>query len=250
MNSAARLLNLYDALVAIGNDAPMTSIWAGILELDAQSPSIEDDATACLMALRSEIDLVSAKLSAVGVPLDLTNPGFPRLRSTASPTYLNQSWSGIKGSIQPPECRHAFMWSAWVLRDEEDDDMQVADKAELLAALDEFEGSLAQSELSPYLRDFVQRQVITIRHALRASKIQGVKPLREAMRKLAGDLKVEDAKFRDAAATTPAEGKRALTAMAEVVDKAAKICDGVEKVGKFAYRVGGVVNDIIQMLPP
>lgn len=250
MNSAARLLNLYDALVAIGNDAPMTSIWAGILELDAQSPSIEDDATACLMALRSEIDLVSAKLSAVGVPLDLTNPGFPRLRSTASPTYLNQSWNGIKGNIQSPECRHAFMWSAWVLRDDEDDDMQVSDKAELLAALDEFEGSLAQSELSPYLRDFVQRQVITIRHALRASKIQGVKPLREAMRKLAGDIKIEDAKFRDAAATAPAEGKRALTAMAEVVDKAAKICDGVEKVGKFAYRVGGVVNDLIQMLPP
>ena len=69
------------------------------------------------------------------------------------------------------------------------------------------------------------------------------------MRKLAGDIKVEDAKFRDAAATTPAEGKRALTAMADVVDKAAKICDGVEKVGKFAYRVGGVVADLVKMLP-
>jgi hypothetical protein len=249
MNPATRLLTLYDTLTAIGNDVPMTNIWATVFELDAQSATIEDDATACLMALRSEIDLVSAKLALKGVPLELTNPGFTRLRSTASPTFLNQGWNGLRGNIQAPECRHAFAWSAWVLLDDEDDDILVSDKADILAALEEFESSLAQSDLSPYLRDFALRQVTTIRYALRASKVQGVKPLREAMRKFAGDLKVEDAKFRDAAAATPESGKRTLAAMVEVVDKAAKVCDGVEKVGKFAYSIGGIVNDFIHMLP-
>lgn len=248
MNPSTRLLALYDSLTGNNADMPMIQKWTNLFDLDAESSTIEDDTTACLMALRSEIDLVRASLDSLGVPTSLSNPGFERLRETASARYLQQGWNGLRGNIQAPECRHAFAWSAWLLRDEADDEMDSSDKAEISAALDALEEKLAHSELSPYLRSFIDRQVANLRRALRASKVQGVKPLRDAMRGFAGDLTVEDAAFRAEVAKAPASAQDALAELADVADKAGKVCDGVGKTAAFGYKIGTVINTVLQVL--
>lgn len=249
MNQSKRLLTLFDSLVGQVANQTMIQVWAAVFELDAQSASIEDDITVCLMALRSEIDSVASKLSDLDVTSPLMEPGFSRFKSTASPIYINQSWDGLRGNIQAPECRLPILWAAWALRDEDSDEILLQDKAAIEAALMALESALIQSNLSPYLRSFVQRQILAIRRALRISIVQGVEPLREAMRKFAGDLKVEDAKFREAVSASPKDAQATLTAMADVIEKSAKVCDGAKKVWDFTQSVGGVISDLILLLP-
>ncbi|BDT65950.1 hypothetical protein os1_01010 [Comamonadaceae bacterium OS-1] len=247
MNQAQRLLNLFVSLTGRGADQPMTQVWSAVFELNPQSQSIEDDVMVCLLALRSEIDSVSNKLISHDVNTELMEPGFSRFKATASPQYINQNWDGLRGNIQAPECRLSFLWAAWALREEDDDDIQAQDKAAIEDALIVLEKALAESNISPYLKSFVQRQVTAIRNALRIAKVQGAEPLREAMRKFAGDLKVEDTKFKAAISESPEEAKITLKAMAEVIEKAAKICDGANKVWSFTQSIGGLVSDL--MLP-
>lgn len=249
MNQSKRLLTLFDSLIGRGANQPMTQVWSAVFELNPQSPSIEDDITVCLMALRSEIDSVGSKLTALGITSDLIDPGFSRFKNTASPVFINQGWDGVRGNVQAPECRFPFLWAAWVLREEDDDEITSADKADIEEALSTLEAALTQSNISPYLRGFVQRQLLSIRRAIRISTVEGVEPLREAMRKFAGDLKVEDAKFKEAVSASPKDAQATLTALADVVDKSAKVCDGATKIWGFTQSVGGTISDLIQLLP-
>lgn len=75
---------------------------------------------------------------------------------------------------------------------------------EKLAAL---EAALQDTEMSPYLHDFIQRRVDTIRAAARVYRVQGARPLKDAMRKVVGDLQVDDKRLRARAAEASDEGE-------------------------------------------
>ena len=239
MNSAARLHRIYDKLAAQQNDQPMVKTWADVLEIDKDNPHCEDDVTACLMALRSEITLTRQRLDAIGVPMNLTSPAFERLRQMAAPGQLHSSWHGHRGNIQPPECRKVFEWAEWAewaLRDEDEGDMPAEDMTALREKLAALEAALQDTEMSPYLHDFIQRQVDTIRAALRVYRVQGARPLKDAMRKVVGDLQVEDKRLRAEAAEASDEAKGVLRQAGEVIEKTAEVCDNLDKIGKLVER--------------
>jgi len=240
MNSAERLLSIYDKLVAIQPDRAMLQTWADVFGLDTAGEHLEDEVTACVVALRGQIDFAKARLSANEVPTHLTSPGFERFKHVASPAQLNVSWHQLRGNIQPPECRQSFAWGSWVLRSESENEMPTEEMADLLSKLNELEESLGEAEMSPYLRDFIQRQVDTIRSALRVYDVQGVRPLQEVMRKVAGDFRIEEAHFLRELEDAPDEAKGILAKAIEVIEKTAKTCDSLDKIKKFgegAYEV-------------
>lgn len=237
MNPAARLLAVYDALVSQQRDTPLTSVWAEVFGLEASSPTLEDDATACVLALRNQIELARLQLAAEGVPAELTSPGFDRLKDVALPGRMHTSWHGVRGNLLAPECRHAFMWAAWVLRANDEDELPPEGTTELRAEIAALESALQDVEMSPYLRDFVQRQLDTIRAALRDCRVQGARPLREALRKVVGDITVEGTQLQQADAAAPAEAKALLARAAGLIEKTAKVCDSVDKIGKFGANV-------------
>lgn len=191
MNPAARLHRIYDKLVAQGNDYQLLQTWADVFDIDKSGPHYEDDVTACVMALRSEIALTRKRLDEVGAPANLTSPGFERLREVAAPGLLHAKWHGHRGNINPPEYRKVFEWAEWALRDDAESDMPAEDMMELRAELESLEAALQDAEVSPYLRDFIQRQVDTIRAALRVYGVQGARPLQDALQKVAGAYTVE-----------------------------------------------------------
>jgi len=68
--------------------------------------------------------------------------------------------------------------------------------------------------------------------------------LREAMRKVVGDIKVEDERLRTECAA-PDKAKGVLAKTAEVIDKTAKVCDSLDKIKKFgegAWSLAGAVG--------
>lgn len=250
MNPASRLLSIYDTLVRQQKDQTMTNTWAAVFDLDINTPHLEDDVTSCVVALRQQIDFTRVRLTEYGVPPELTSPGFDRLKNVASPGLLHQSWNSHRGNIQPPECRQGFAWAAWVLRDEYESDMPAEDLAALREEIASLEESLRVTEMSPYLRDFIQRQLDSIRAALRVYGIQGTRPVKEALQKVAGAYTVERTRVEAEHAEAPEAAQSILAKASDVIKKTAEVCDNLEKVQKFGEGVWSFAKSVGPLMLP
>ena len=111
MNTAGRLLSIFDALRGhgLGNDAPMVKVWAKVFDLPNDDPHLEDAVVICLQATRSEIEVLRARLAALGAPENLMSPGIDRFKTYTSTSYINQTWSGFREDASKPENRLSFM---------------------------------------------------------------------------------------------------------------------------------------------
>ncbi len=248
MNPAARLHHIYEKLIAQSNDYQLVQTWADVFDIDKTSPNYEDDVTACVMALRSEIALTRKRLDEVGVPANLTSPGFERLRDVAAPGLLHGKWHSYRGNITPPECGKVFEWAEWALREYAEPDMLAEHMKELLTELRSLEAALKDAEVSPYLRDFIQRQVDTIRAALRVYGVQGARPLQDALQKVAGAYMVERTRVEAEHAAAPEAAKGLFAKAGGVIKKTADVCDNLGKIGKFGEQVctlAGTVGPLV-----
>lgn len=250
MNPAARLLATYDKLVdvSLSDDTQMMEVWKQVFATADGTTTSEDDIIACLQALRGEVDFVRMRLSDNEVSDELLSTGFARLRDVASPAQLHMTWKSHRGNVIPPENRLSFQWATWVLRNEDEGEASAEEMAELRAELESLETALRTTEMSPYLRDFIQRQVTVIRAALRVYAVQGARPLKEALTKVAGALTVERGQVEAEAQKAEPEAKSLLSKAGAVIEKTAKICDGLDKIGKFGERVwtlAGTVGPLV-----
>lgn len=249
MNPAGRLLEIYDTLVRQQQDQQMVNTWAEVLSLE-KGPHIEDDVTTCLVALRQQIDFTRMRLDEIGVPTELTSPGFDRLKNIASPSQLNASWNSHRSDIQSPECRHAFTWSAWILRDDDEADMSPDELSSLHSEIDSLESSLATTEISPYLRDFIRRQVDTIRAALRVYGVQGARPLKDALQKVAGAYTLEGSRVETEYAKASDTEKGILARTGATIKKFAEVCDNIEKIKRFGEGAWSIATSVAPLVLP
>lgn len=248
MNTGARLHRIYERLIAQTTDQSMLQTWGVVFELEKSNPLLEDEVANLVMALRSEIRFARERLDAYGVPSSLTSPALERLTQVASPGQLHSGWSGHRGNIQPPECGKIFEWIEWALRDEDEADMSAEALQQLRSELDALEASLHSADMAPYLRNFIQSQVDTIRTALRTYGIQGNRPLQDALQKVAGAYKTQEKPLAQAydAATAPA--KSTLERAARLVDRVAKASDSLSKIkkaGEDVFSVGSAVSVVV-----
>ena len=241
MNTAGRLLNVYDRLVGTGraNDAPMMKVWGEVFELPEGS-ALEDEVVGCLQALRGEMDLLQARLQALGIDDELMRPGFQRLRNITSTAYINAGWNGLREEASKPENRIPFAWANWVLRDEAEEDLAADELSSLKKELDALEKSLSDTEMSPYMRGFIQRQLSAIRAALRLYPIRGVKPIEEAARQVVGTCNLEAAVLAKEFERADAPARGVFTKVGHFIEKTAKVADNLDKIrkaGEGAYEL-------------
>lgn len=222
----------------------MLNTWARVFNLDTNTSELEDEVAACVIALRQEVDFARVRLRGREVPDELMSPGFDRLKSVASPGQLHSSWNGHRANISSPECRHAFSWSAWVLRDEEEIDMPEEEMSDLCANIESLEQNLGSTEMSPYLRDFIQRQIDSIKSALRVYSIQGSRPLKEALHKVAGSLTLEREVVEAKHAESTDATKTVFAQTTAVIKKTAEICDSLDKIKKFGVGVVSLATTV------
>lgn len=226
----------------------MVKVWTNVFDLPHDTPDLEDHVVTCLQAMRAEMQLLTTKLSALGVDSRLMHPGMVRFRNVASPSVINQSWKGLRDEISRPENQLAFMWANWALRDENEDDMPDDDLAALRGELDALDAALEDAEMTPYLRGFVQRQVGAIRSALRVYRVQGVKPIEEALQQVAGIYNFEKAKIEAEYADASAPTRSLLARAASIVKSTADVADNLDKIRKSAeggYRLAASVAPMV-----
>ncbi len=119
---------------------------------------------------------------------------------------------------------------------------------ELQAELASLESALKDAEVSPYLRDFIQRQVDTIRAALRVYGVQGARPLQDALQKVAGAYTVERTRVEAEHAAAPEAAQGLFAKAGGVIKKTADLCDNLGKIGKFgeqAWTLAGTVGPLV-----
>ncbi|MDO9234930.1 MAG: hypothetical protein Q7U28_02705 [Aquabacterium sp.] len=240
MNTAGRLLSIYDKLTERGGEPSknVARLWAEVFELEQDTPHTEDDVVTCLQALRSEMDLLQSKFLSIGGVPELLQPGLSRFRETASPIRLNQQWLNLRDEFGRQENRVMLAWAGWALRDENEEDVASEDLANLQKELDALGATLGETEMSPYLREFVQRQMNSIRSALRVYRVQGIKPIEQALHQVVGAFTLEKNRVEaeQGKATEPAKG--VLRRLGVALESTAKVADQVDKIRKAGE--GGV----------
>lgn len=250
MNTAGRLLSTFDNLLnhRLGNDAPMLKVWAKVFDLPSEDPHLEDAVVACLQATRTEIELLCVRLEAMGVPEGLMHPAVARLRNYTSTRTIHGVWNGLREEAVRPENRLAFMWATWILRGEDEDDMPAEELATLRSELDSLEASLRDTDMTPYLRGFIQRQIDTIRTALRLYKVRGVKPIEEALHQVAGAYTVEKRRVEAEHENASEPAKSVFARAGAVIEKTAKVADNLDKIrkaGEGAYTLAANVGPLL-----
>lgn len=234
MNTAGRILSIYDKLTEPNRpqEKTMVWVWADVFDLPQDGPHLEDDVVTCLQAMRAEMDLLRTKLHARGAPEILLHPTLPRLRNATSPIYLNSQWKAIREETTTPENRIVLLWADWALRDEDEDDLPADEFSALLSELESLEKNLNSTAMTAYMRGFIQRQIDSIRIALRLYPIRGTKPIEEAARQVVGTCQLEASvlgkEFEKASEPT----KGVLSRVGSFIEKTAKVADNLDKIRK------------------
>lgn len=250
MNTAGRLLSIYDRMQnhQLGLDVTMVKVWAKVFELPEDDPHLEDNVVVCLQATRSEIELLRLRLHALGVPEDLMYVGMTRLRNYTNVANINAGWNSFREDSAKPENRLAFSWANWTLRDEEEDVMPDEELASLKGELDALEEGVQDTDMTPYLRGFIQRQIDSIRAALRVYRVKGVKPIEEALKHVAGAYIVEKSHVEAEYTKASEPAKSVFARVGAAIKKAADIADSLDKIrksGEGAYTLAASVAPVL-----
>ena len=120
--------------------------------------------------------------------------------------------------------------------------------AELRSELESLEASLQDTEMTPYLRGFIQRQIDAIRNALKLYRVQGVKPIEEALHQVAGAYTVEKTRVEAEHAKASEPAKSLLARTGAAIKKTAEIADSLDKIrkaGEGAYTLAASVGPML-----
>lgn len=251
MNPSERLLAIYDKFIEDRTDVAASQVWAVVFDLDITSTTLEDEVTDSLMALRNQIDFTRRLLEVkYSVPGELLNPGFKRLREAAAPGVMHQPWSSLRAPVREPACRQAFLWAGWVLRAEVEAEIPAEELTLLHSELAALEEALKAAELSDYLSGFISNQVQVIRDALRLYRVQGVKPLNDALTRVAGAYTVECSRVQREMDAAQPDAQGIFEKMTALVGKTAEVCDAVEKIKTGYETASGIAAKVGPVLLP
>jgi len=239
MNSADRLLKIYDQLIAVRQDNSMNmrQVWTSVFELNESEQDLEDNLVKLLTAVREQVDKTRTSLTTYGVPDDLTHPGFARLKETASATNLNAGWSGMKQSIQTPECRLSFAWSAWVLSKESESELNNEGLLELLNELTDLEAKILETDMSLKLRSFLQQKIKDIKNAILLSKVEGSQSLKDTFDSIVGSIITVDAEILEEINSSK-DSQGVVNSFMQKFKEFAEFGDNIEKFIALSEKVG------------
>ncbi|QDQ25187.1 hypothetical protein FNU76_01795 [Chitinimonas arctica] len=248
MNAAERLIYFYDRLVSNKQNDRLLEKWAIVFDLSASDPNLEDDVTARLMSLRQQIDFTRSRLDEHGIPVELTNPGFERLKQVASPGKLHSSWNDHKGNIEAPECRKVFEWAAWALKEENEADLPAEELKALRMELESLQSALHDTVMTRELREFIQQQITAIRHALLDYEIKGTQALTDALHKVVGAYSVERVKVEREYENADASTKNILNRVFDFLRNTAEACDNLDKIASFGEKAATIASTLSPLL--
>lgn len=230
MNTAERLLGILDAVTAGGLE-PSTQTakaWALAMGMTRGDGSFNDDEMVlALQAFRAELESVAALLAARGVPENLYQSQFTRIRNATSPAIMHSQWNGILGNLNTPDVRIALGWAAHDLPGDESE-LAASDLHDLAAAFDELAATVESASLPPAIKAYAAKQLRTLRAALRMYNVRGIAVVHEALEQAYGAARKAQAELVVECAAAP-EAKTILDRVNGGIARVMRVCDDLDK---------------------
>jgi hypothetical protein len=256
-NPASRILAILRLLGQQRHDVAAHESWAKVFGLEANGAHVEDEIALALHALRAEITLVEQQLAAMNVPAEAYAAWLSRCRNGCSITRLHQTTKTIMDDVGRPEVALVLEWASWALRAEDENELDQATLDDLLAQMADLEAALRTAPLTPYGRGFVERQIATIKAAIRLYRVKGGKALRDGFGNVAAAYKIEEAAITREVAQAPEEGKSVVSRLFEGVKKVGELCDatskihaGIDSAVAMGHSVLPLISDALKHFPP
>ena len=245
-NAATRVHSVMQHAAAIDGQL---SVLDGLFELCCRGhltpgPGAGRQAAQRMNQLLDQIDLIEAGLRRAGVPEALWSTQLERSRSGFSPALMGGTWQQVIESFGS-EVQLALQWAAYVLAPDDGvvDDTQIG---QLLFDIEEVLMLAEQIELPDVLRQFVVGHMPALQEGLRVRAISGMRPMREAIKTVAGDLALRQETINRAVAGLPADARtvcnRASAAVKKAMDTVNLAAESVNTNQKLGAALGNALS--------
>lgn len=230
MNSAQRIAAIYEDLSKADPNQLIAKIWVDIFNVVYPHPDAEDVITSCLVVLRKEISSLRSRLNKMDIPNDLLDPGFEVFYNACSSTNLNQGFSGLKHMILSPECKYPFLFAKWVLRAEEDEDVDPKAIEHFRTLLLGFKDEVEKTNVPYELREFFLRQITVLEKAVTEYKILGSRAFADAYGTVCFAVGTVDEKTKQAAGKAEHSAPGLVTMFIEAVTAVGNVSEATKKI--------------------
>jgi hypothetical protein len=186
VNSAYRINKVLNPQ-AYKDSKPVIDAWAETFEIKESTPSVRCAIVSKkLSALYDEVQIISEQLKSTDYSEQLYLPHISRIQDAISPMLFNTTWNAVK-SYLPADTMYAISFWSETLPNEELT-ISEEDLNEISEKVDELEGMLETSTLSPRLQSLIRQHINNIREALNEYEIRGFKSLKSTLHEAYGDL--------------------------------------------------------------
>lgn len=196
--------------------------------------------------LLDQIDLVAAGLQAAGVPTSLWSAQLDQARNGFSPTLLGSTWQQVTANFSP-EVALTLQWAAHVLAPDAGEVDQTL-VGQLLFDIEEVLMLVEQIELPDVLREFVVSHMHALQEGLRVSAISGMRPLREAIKTVAGDLALRQDVINRAMTGLPADSHVVCSRSSTAIKKAMDLVNQASETIDTSQKLGSALGTTLSLL--
>ncbi|MEY8690277.1 MAG: hypothetical protein AB9M53_10440 [Leptothrix sp. (in: b-proteobacteria)] len=247
-NAATRVHSVIQHAAAIDGQLPVVDGLYELFHLGHLTPGVGAGRQAAqrMNQLLDQIDLIAAGLASAGVPGQLWEAPLEQARNGFSPTLLGSTWAQVTENF-PPEVHLTLQWAAHVLPP--DDGMTDATQVgQLLLDVEEVLMLAEQIELPDVLRQFVSGHMHALQEGLRVSAVSGMRPLREAIKTVAGDLALRQETIKRAVAGLAADAHAVCSRASTSVKKAMDIVNQASEPVDTNQKLGSALGTSLSLL--
>jgi hypothetical protein len=247
-NAATRVHSVIQHASTIDGQLPVVDGLYELFHLGHMIPGVGAGRQAAqrMNQLLDQIDLVAAGLSSAGVPSALWETPLEQARNGFSPTLLGSTWAKVTENFSP-EVHLTLQWAAHVLPPDDGatDPNQVG---QLLLDVEEVLMLAEQIELPDVLRQFVAGHMHALQEGLRVSAVSGMRPLREAIKTVAGDLALRQETIKRAVAGLAADAHAVCSRASASVKKAMDIVNQASEPVDTNQKLGTALGTSLSLL--
>lgn len=252
MNPATRILEAIKAASAVPSNQNSASAQRWALSLlrpdDVGKKKLDEiDISQRLVALTDQVSALCELLRRTECPSSLYHNHLLTIKRSFSPSRTHEAWSSVSQGFKE-ENLVTLRWAEWLVGPLEtalnDDDRNALDQQ--IADLETF---LVNDSLPTSLQRVLQAQVSELRNALRRYSIEGISPLKKAVKTITADIVSEQEMLTASAESQPKETKQALSKLQSAMSTTVTVIDKATKTASNIGKLWTMGKHVIEQLP-
>lgn len=238
INAAYRLHEILRRAAQQKDDEKTHKVWAATLGIEEENQHRRvAEISSALSLMHSEVEVLRAQMQQTEFSEPLYEPYLRKAESAISSQSLSSQWRGFKQYITP-DVLLSLKWCSEALPSDEELIAQ-EEWQSLVNEVNGLEEQLEAADLPPSIKALIAKHIDLIRKALRSYGIVGVKAIKEAVHRAAGEL-IEHKEL-----IQQHKDSEEVSRFGRIWQRTSQIADGVLKVDKV-LKAGGRVWALIK----